>query len=151
MISSYAILLKNMGINATPRVVYNANKSVSLNYERVNKAFKTKSVKALADDSPYLKGFNGNETYIKNPAKNYLAAVKEALDRNPEGVGLYFKRGSRAHMVVAIGYIGNSIFYSDPGRISSKGLEIPFSSTWVSCNHRMSYRNLQYMVAVDIR
>lgn len=149
MVSSFAIMLENADISATPRTVYKACGSTSLDYGKVCKKFSVKTVNALSEDSPYLKSFNGNETYIKNPKKNYIPALKEALKRNPEGVCVYFKRGGRAHMMVAIGYIGSKIYYSDPGRDKEKGLDIRFSSTWVSYRHRMTYKNVQYMIAID--
>jgi predicted double-glycine peptidase len=108
-------------------------------------------VNALAKKSPYLESFNGEVTYIKNPAKNYVAAVKEALGRNPEGVCLYFKRGSEAHMIVAIGYKGDTIYYSDPGRVESKGNIVDFSQTWVYHEHKMTYKNIAYMAALDVK
>jgi len=151
MISSFAIMLENADIHATPRTVYNVSRSTCPDYDRICKKFGVKTVNALAGKSPYLKKFNGYETYIKNPSKNYVKAVKEALKRNPEGVCVYFKRGSRAHMIVAIGYIGNTIYYSDPGRMKEKGFEVAFSSTWVAYKHRMKYKNVMYLVAIDVK
>ena len=149
MISSFAILITNVGVAATPRDVYNANHSTSPSYKAIGKAFSVHAVNALSAASRYLKGFNGYETTIKDPAKNYVAAVKEALDRNPEGVCVYFRRGNEAHMVVAIGYYKNDIYYSDPGRAAVRGCNVKFPDTWVYHGHKMTYKNLQYIVALD--
>lgn len=149
VITSFAILLDNAGKNTTPRSVYNTCSSTSIRYSRLMSTFGIKLVNALSDSSPYLKSFNGYETYIKDPAVNYVAAVKEALDRNPEGVCAYFVKGNNAHMVVAIGYVGDEIYYSDPGRLFSKGYEVNFSRTWSYYKHKMTYKNLCYLVALD--
>lgn len=151
VITSFAILLDNAGINATPRSVYNICSSTSLRYNRLMSTFGVKMVNALSDSSPYLENFNGYETYIKDPAVNYVAAIKEALDRNPEGVCAYFVKGNNAHMIVAIGYEGDEIYYSDPGRVFTRGFEVNFTRTWTYYKHKMTYKNLCYLVALDIQ
>ncbi len=52
-------------------------------------------------------------------------------------------------MIVAIGYIGNTIYYSDPGRVCEKGCEVTFKNTWVSHGHHMKYKHNVYMIAID--
>ena len=147
-ISSFAIMLTNAGIKANPRTVYEANGSLGLNFARLSSKYNVKFVSALAPDSPYLQNFNGKISTVKDPGKNYVAALKEALDRNPEGVCLYF-RSNGGHMIVAVGYIGNEIYYSDPGRNTKKGYMINFSGTWCYYKHKMSYKDLKYIVAMD--
>ena len=82
--SSFAITLENAGIHATPRTVYNTS-GLSLNFERLSEKFGIEFVNALSDTSPYLDSFNGGVTVIKNPARNYIAAMKEALGKKPPG------------------------------------------------------------------
>lgn len=148
LLTAYAITINNMGITVTPRTVYEGNGSrTSISMSRLQSAFGIRAVCALASDSPYLASFDGHKTYVKESYANAVAAIKAALDRNPEGVILYFKKGSRSHAVVACKYSGNTIYYSDPGR--SKNKLLTFSETWVSYHHRMTYAHLAEMVALD--
>ncbi|MBQ4061385.1 MAG: Ig domain-containing protein [Christensenellaceae bacterium] len=147
LITAFAMLLYNNGIDATPRTAYNVG-GTGTNLDRLTKKFPVKCVSAVDSKSEYFDHYDG-KTFIKNPAKNAIPAIKEALDKNPEGVIAYFKRGDEAHAVVAIGYIDDTIYYSDPGRAYSKGFDVPLSGTWVYAGHRMGYRNLAYIVAID--
>jgi hypothetical protein len=148
MITAMAIMLANSDIAATPRTVYNICRSTSPNYKRLSEKYNVSFVSALSETSPYLKKFDGYRTFIKTPSKNYVAAVKEALDRNPEGVCIYFS-GRGSHMIVAVGYVGDDIYYTDPGRRLEKGHLVKFNGTWVYYKHRMTYRHVSYMVALD--
>jgi len=150
-IASLAMTVNNIGISATPRTVYLKNGKATSIYTtsscKVYKAFKIKQERALASNSPYLSKYSGGKTYLKNPSKNGVKALKEALDRNPEGVIVYFKKGSKAHAVVAAKYSGNTIYYCDSGR--RVGHYIPFKSTWTYYNHKMTYANISFIVAID--
>jgi len=106
-----------------------------------------KPVCALSPSSKYLSGFDGHKTYVKSPSSNYEAAVKEALARNPEGVILYFKKGSDAHAVVACKLADGKIYYSDPGR--NRSTLVDFSETWCKVGHNMGYKHLVEMIALD--
>ena len=148
VLTSYAITIKNMGISATPRTVYNSNgKRTPMNMTKLKKNFGVKAVCALSPHSIYLSNFNGHKTYIVKPSANAKAAIKEALNIHPEGVILYFKSGSRAHAIVACKYDGNTIYFSDPGR--KKTTLLLFKDTWVSYHHNMTYANLVEMIALD--
>ena len=148
VVSAFAITINNMGINATPRTVYESNGSrTPMNMDNLKKNFGVKPVSGLATSSKYLSGFNGVYTYLKSPASNLEAAVKEALARHPEGVILYFKKGSDAHAIVACKVSGGNIFYSDPGR--NRTTLVDFANTWCKVGHNMSYKHLVYMVALD--
>ena len=148
VLTSYAITIKNMGMSATPRTVYDSNgKRTQMNMANLKKNFGVKAVCALAPGSIYLSSFNGHKTYIVKPSANAQAAIKEALNIHPEGVILYFKSGSRAHAIVACKYDGNTIYYSDPGR--KKTTLLVFKDTWVSYHHHMTYANLVEMIALD--
>ncbi len=148
IMSSYAIMINNMGIPATPRFIYESNKRRTvMNYANLTTNFGVTPICALAPDSPYLQGFNGACTYVINPCDNGIAAIKEAINRHPEGVICYFKKGSRAHAVVACKYDGDTIYFSDAGR--KKSTLLTFAETWVSHNHRMTYKHLAYIAALD--
>lgn len=148
MMTAYAITINNMGIPATPRFIYESNKRRTImNMAKLKTNFDVVPVSALASDSPYLKSFDGTCTYVSNPGSNGVAAIKAAIDKHPEGVICYFKKGSKAHAIVACKYDGNTIYYSDPGRKRSTLLK--FNDTWVYYKHRMTYKNLAYIVALD--
>lgn len=148
VMTSFAITINNMGIPCTPPDVYKSNgKDTSIRYDGLKKNFGVKPVCGLGASSPYLSSFNGTQTFIKNPSSNLEAAVKEALSRNPEGVILYFKKGSDAHAVVACKLANGKIYYSDPGR--NRSTLVDFSETWCKVGHNMSYKHLAYMIALD--
>lgn len=148
LLTAYAVTINNMGIPATPRLVYESNgRRTPMNINNLATNFGVVPVNALADDSPYLKSFDGRTTYILNPADNAVAAIKEAIDKHPEGVICYFKKGSKAHAIVACSYDGDTIYFSDPGR--TRKTLLTFKDTWVSYSHKMTYANLAEVVALD--
>ncbi len=148
LMSSYAIVINNMGIPANPRFIYESNRrNTSVKSSGLTTNFGVTPVCALGADSPYLSRFDGEKTYIADPKNNGLAAIKQAIDRNPEGVICYFKKGSKAHGIVACKYDGDTIYFSDAGRDS--GALLTFGDTWVSYKHRLTYANLNFVAALD--
>jgi len=150
LISAYAMVLTNAGVYATPKTVYKANNnSTGGNLQRIAGNLGVTLVCALDSDSPYLSSYSSTgRTYVKDPEKNTEAAIKEALDRNPEGVVLYFQKGSHGHAIVAVKYDSKGIIYCDPGR--TKGSMIRWSDTWCSYNHKMSLEHIDYIMALDV-
>jgi hypothetical protein len=150
LLTAFAIVINNMGVEATPRTVYKSNGGTSMNMTRLENNLGVVPAPALADSSVFFDGFEERSTKIKSKSKNYEAAVKEALKLHPEGVILYFKKGDAAHAIVACKVDENgTIFYSDPGR--RKGRLLTFKETWVSHHHHMSYANLSEMIALDLK
>ena len=148
VLTAFAITINNMGTSCTPPDIYKSNgKRTSIKFDNLEKSFDVEPVCGLSSSSKYLSSFDGGYTYIKNPSSNYEAAVKEALARNPEGVILYFKKGSDAHAVVACKLDDGEIYYSDPGR--NRTTLVDFSDTWWNVVHNMKYKHLAYMVALD--
>ena len=148
VITAYAVTINNMGTRCTPPDIYKSNgNQTSMKIDNLKKNFGVKPVSGLGSSSKYLSSFDGAYTFIKSPSSNYEAAVKEALARNPEGVILYFKKGSDAHAVVACKLSDGKIYYSDPGR--NRTTLVDFSETWCKVGHNMSYTNLAYMIALD--
>lgn len=148
LMCAYAITINNMGIDATPRSVYESNGNTTyMSLKGLARNFGVKPICAVDLSSPYLRSYSGFGTYIKSPSANGIAAIKEALNKHPEGVICYFKRGSAAHAIVACKYDGDTIYYSDPGR--NRTTLLTFNNTWVRYHHRMTYRNLYYIVALD--
>ena len=148
VLTAFAVTVNNMGTPCTPPDIYKSNgNQTPMKYDKLKKNFSVKPVSALSSSSKYLSSFDGTYTFIKSPSSNYEAAVKEALARNPEGVILYFKKGSAAHAVVACKLDDGEIYYSDPGR--NRTTLVDFSETWCKVGHNMSYRHLAYMIALD--
>ncbi|MHB1315657.1 MAG: SH3 domain-containing protein [Christensenellales bacterium] len=148
LLTAYAVVLKNMGLDATPKTVYQATgRSLYLNQSKIETTFGVRAVQSISADAPYFSSFDGLHTYIQSPSKNYIAAVVEALEKHPEGVLLYFKKGSKAHAIVACKVDGDTIYYSDPGR--KRTTLLTYKSTWVSYKHRLSYGYLSYMITFD--
>jgi hypothetical protein len=148
LMTAYSDVVNNMGKGATPRMMLDSNGGKTMmNFSNLTANFGVAPVSALDAASPYFAGFDGVHTFVNDPDDNGVAAIKQALDRNPEGVICYFERGSRQHGVVASMYDGDNIYYSDPGRDLKK--LVALSDTWVTYHHRMSYKNLSYIVALD--
>ncbi len=148
LMTAYADVINNMGKGATPRTVFDSNGGRTImNFKNLSANFGVAPVSALDFSSPYYGGFSCGQTFVNGPESNGIAAIKEALDRNPEGVICYFTKGSRQHAIVASRYEGDTIFYSDPGR--NLGRLVGLADTWVGCHHRMTYKNLKYIVALD--
>ena len=148
VITAYAITINNMGIPCTPPDIYRSNgNQTPMNMTNLQRNFGVKAACALPAGSPYLASFDGPRTTIKSPSSNFEAAVKQALALHPEGVILYFKKGSEAHAVVACKISGGTIYYSDPGR--NRDYLVDFANTWCKIGHSMSYKHLVEMVALD--
>jgi hypothetical protein len=149
LMTAYSIVIKNMGIDATPRTVYKSNGNrTMINITRLKQNMGVETASALPADSKYLASFDGRVTKVNKPSTNGVAAVKEALRLHPEGVILYFKQGSKAHAIVACKVEGDTIYFSDPGR--DKGRLLTFEETWVSYHHHMTFANLSDMIALDM-
>ena len=148
VITAYAITINNMGIPCTPPDIYRSNgNQTPMNMTNLQRNFGVKAVCALPAGSPYLASFDGHKTRIKSPSANFEAAVREALALHPEGVILYFKKGSGAHAIVACKISDGKIYFSDPGR--NRDYLVDFANTWCKIGHNMSYKHLVEMVALD--
>ena len=125
----FAMVMTNLGLEVTPKVLYEDNGSVTVN-QRVAEQYGARFVSALPWNSAYFGSFDGERTWLKDDS---LAqeAVKEALREHPQGVIVYFKRGDDAHGVVAVGTneMGELIFM-DPG--TRRGENCSFEDTWVT-------------------
>lgn len=120
-VTSYAMLLSNITKTIiTPKdiadinLLENENPSICYHYQIVS-AYDKKLVPALAEGSVYFKEYDKTRglTYIDNQTpESVIAAIKEALDRNPDGVMV--RDTSMPHTMVATGYDGNTIYFNDP-------------------------------------
>ena len=154
VLTSMAMLLKNVGEDTDPKQTYKNNGNNSgMNFTKVLKYYGRNYSAALPHNSEYMKSYDvlAGTTYINNPKQNYEAAVKEALKEHPEGVICYFvKSDSRRHAIVAIGVDEDgNIRYNDAGRLNSKGQNITFKNTWCSYKHKMTYEHFAYFIAIN--
>ena len=147
--SSYAMVINNLGIGTDPERLYKKLPYGNVYQESVENAYPVRHVRAISANSKYYSSYSNGRTYIKNPGKNYVAAVKKALAANPEGVIVYFRRGSSAHAAVAVGVNKRGeIIYDDAGRTADKAHNAVFADTWLG-KVGYSYSNLEYIVALD--
>ncbi|MBQ9942188.1 MAG: chitobiase/beta-hexosaminidase C-terminal domain-containing protein [Christensenellaceae bacterium] len=152
-LASYAMLIRNLGIeDANPKTVYAANgRRTAIKPDKVNEKFGVKKECALASGSKYLDYYDKEtgKTYLKNPGKGTRAywAIREALNRNPEGILIYHKEGNDAHAIVAVDYDADRVYYCDPGR--TRGHYITFKNTWTYYRHRMTHEDIAWIVALD--
>ena len=106
-------------------------------------------LRALSANSKYFSSLSNGRTYIKDPGKNYVAALKKVLAANPEGVIVYFRRGSSGHAAVVVGVnMQGELLYDDAGRTADKAHNAVFANTWLG-KQRYSYADLQYIIALD--
>ena len=120
-VTSYAMLLSNVTKTIiTPKdiadinLLEGENASICYHYQIVS-AYDKKLVPALDENSLYFKEYDNTRglTYIDNQTpESVIAAIKEALDRNPEGVMV--RDTSMPHTMVATGYEGDTIYFNDP-------------------------------------
>ncbi len=151
VLSCFSMMLKNLGEDVNPKLVYAANgDDAGMEFDKALDYYDREFVCALSASSKYLADYDERWgwTYVKDPEKNATKAIREALDRNPEGVMCYFVKGNSMHGIVAIGYDSENIYYSDPGRVYDKGHNVTFNNTWCKKGHNMSYKHLSLIQAV---
>ncbi|MBE7053300.1 MAG: copper amine oxidase N-terminal domain-containing protein [Ruminococcaceae bacterium] len=117
----YAMILNDIVGDVTPNDVAAVNEEMCgdgafcYHYPIVEK-FGVKFGKAIDSDSLYFKEFkDGYATYIENEEKDdtvAIAAIKEALDKHPEGVMVRFE--GKPHTIVAVAYEDDTIYFNDP-------------------------------------
>ncbi len=153
-VCSYAMLLNDVVGNVTPvdvsRVNYDKCGNGAYCYHTdIVKNFGAKFVPALDASAPYFGRYEAwcGGTYLNNPEQDDLvaiAAIKEALDNHPNGVLVRFEQNP--HTIVAIGYIGDTIFYNDPGNAAWQS--VTFNNTYpFSCGLTIS--DLTYIQAIE--
>lgn len=148
LMTSYAMVLKNMGEGATPKTLYQKLRDGFSSPALLKKTYGVSHACALPKKSKYLARFSKGKTYIKNPKKNAKKAAAEALKLHPEGVILYFQNGKKTHGVVAVKNAKGKILFNDPGRTAAKGEKVEFSGTWLAVE-KYQWKHLAYMVALD--
>ena len=120
-VTSYAMLLSDLtGITITPKDIADINMEVSGSpkscyHGAIVGKYGKKLIPALDPSSAYYKSYDAGRglTYIDNSSDwNVIAAIKEALKRNPKGVMV--RDTSMPHTMVAVGYVGNTIYFNDP-------------------------------------
>ncbi len=149
LVSSYAMVINNLGISTDPEQLYNRLPNGGVSKDTIEDAYAVVHVPAIDKDSDYFSSYSAGRTYIKNSEESYVDAVKEALISNPEGVIVYFRKGSNAHAAVAIDIDADGqILYDDAGRTADKAHNVRFEDTWLGAEG-YSYADLEYIAAID--
>lgn len=112
------------GKTVTPRMVADVNlrkgDDAYMHHADVIAEFGVQFVKALDTNSTYFERYDAAKgaTYIKaeNDAQA-IEAIKEALDRNPQGVMVRYT--IYPHTLFAVGYSGNTIYFHEPAYADS--------------------------------
>ena len=144
-VCSYAMLLNDTVGDVTPRDVAKVNEELGVSgnfcyHTAIVNEFDAKFVPALSTDSEYFERYDAGKgaTYINNPEEEdevAVAALKEALKRNPAGVLVRFDK-RYPHTVVAVGFEGDTIYFNDPanknGGVNVSGMngKIPFENIY---------------------
>ena len=149
-VTSYAMLLSDItGEQITPKDIadinYEAGGDPTMCYHgSIVGKYGKKLVQALDSGSAYYKSYDSSRglTYIDNSSvETVTAAIKEALDRNPEGVMV--RDNSMPHTMVAIGYEGDTIYFNDPAL--SEG-----NTTWdLTCLKKRDMTTISAIIAID--
>jgi len=120
-VTSYAMLLSDItGERITPIDIADINISAGGSpkvcyHGAIVGKYGKKLVQALDSGSLYFKSYDSGRglTYIDNSTEeNVVAAIKEALDRNP--MGIMVRDLSMPHTMVAVRYEGDTIYFNDP-------------------------------------
>ena len=120
-VTCYAMILNDIVGNVTPLDVAKVNEEqcgdgAFCHHFPIVEKFGATFVPAISEDSPYFEMFTDYfSTYIKNEEKDdaiAIAAIKEALDRNPEGIMVRFDE--KPHTIVAVSYEGDVIYFNEP-------------------------------------
>lgn len=144
-VCSYAMLLNDTVGNVTPKDVAKVNLAQGASgaycyHYQIVSALGAAFTPALSTESKYYQKYDSAKgaTYIENPEhdeKIGIAALKEALDRNPAGVLVRFNE-KYPHTIVAVGYSGDTIYFNDPMNknggvnVEGKNGKIPFECTY---------------------
>ena len=120
-VTSYAMLLSDItGTTITPIEIADINISAGgtpkvCYHGAIVGKYGKRLVQALDSGSSYFKSYDSGRglTYIDNSTEeNVIAAIKEALDRNP--LGVMVRDLSMPHTMVAVRYEGDTIYFNDP-------------------------------------
>ena len=134
-VCSYAMLISNVkGQAVTPVDVaaFNMEEGGNGAYMRshtgIVERFGVRFVPALDENSPYFAKYESwrGGTYLNVTSDaDVVNALKEALNRNPQGVIVRYN--GYPHSMVAVGYVGDTIYFNEPAYVD--GEWIPFEET----------------------
>lgn len=162
---SYAMLITDVtGELVTPADVAAVNEEQCGNgaycyHWDIADAFGVKFVSALDSKSPYYGGRDSNSGGTKIYNSNLdedvaIEALKEALDNHPEGVIVRY--ASYPHSMVAVGYEGDTIFFNEPMRVSTKSYmdsspkcNVPFEETCVG-KSGIDFAEITFIQALEV-
>ncbi len=142
-VCSYAMLISNVkGQAVTPVEVAAFNKegggsgAYMRSHTGIVERFGVGFAPALAETSPYYAKYEEwrGGTYLNvSSDQDTVNALKEALDRNPDGVIVRYN--GYPHSMVAVGYEGDTVYFNDPAY--ENGEWITFDRTCLK-NYKLS-------------
>ena len=149
-VCAYAMALTSaLGREVTPPMVAAVNaKSGSgayMQHNNIINEFGVSFVSALDESSPYFKSFDSwrGATYInKGSDAEAIAAIKAALDKNPQGVMVRYT--VYPHTLFAVGYSGDTIYFHEPAY--ENGASMTFEQT---CLKKYKISDLDYLQAIS--
>lgn len=161
-VTCYAMILNDIVGNVTPVDIAKINEELCgdgayCHHFPIVERFGARFVPAISEESPYFEMFSDYyATYIKNEEKDdavAIAVLKEALDRNPEGVMVRFDE--KPHTIVAVKYEGDTIYFNEPMPYHYGTYEttnpynhVPFEKTYPSLKgYKLS--DMSFIVALD--
>lgn len=149
-VTAYAMLLSDItGMTITPKDVADINIAAggspkTCYHGAIVGKYGRKLIPALDSGSVYYKSYDSSRglTYIDNSSdENVIAAIKEALNRNPKGVMV--RDTSMPHTMVAVGYDGDDIYFNDP---ALQEAEVTWSKT---CLKKRSISTIVAIIAIQ--
>lgn len=148
-VCAYAMAITSAtGRRVTPPMVAAVNaKSGSgayMQHANVVSEFGVSFTSALEDSSPYFGRYDSwrGATYIKaSDDSEAIAAIKAALDKNPQGVMVRYT--VYPHTIFAVGYSGDTIYFHEPAY--ENGAAMTFDQT---CLKKYKISDLDYLQAI---
>lgn len=150
----YAMIINNISDeNVTPPDVayvnslHNDDPAMCYHHDIIS-TFGMEFEPAVAMDSIYFKDYeeySGRTTLNATTEEDIKNALKEALNRNPEGILVRFE-GNFVHTIVATHYDENYIYFSDPA-FKDNASNIKFSETYNGKNG-YSLTDIQFVQAI---
>lgn len=161
-VTCYAMILNDIVGNVTPNDVAKINEELCgdgayCHHYPIIEKYGASFVPAISEESEYFESFTDYyATYIKNEEKDEMVAInalKEALDRNPEGVMVRFDE--KPHTIVAVKYEGDVIYFNEPMPYHYGTYEttnpyehVPFEKTYPSIKgYKLS--DMSFILALD--
>lgn len=148
-VCAYAMAITSAtGKSVTPPMIAEVNarsgSGAYMQHHNIVTEFGVSFVSALDENSSYFKNFDSwrGATYInKSNDEDAIAAIKAALDKNPQGVMVRYT--VYPHTLFAVGYSGNTIYFHEPAY--QDGAAVTFEKT---CLKKYKISDFDYLQAI---